>query len=72
MASLVEVLAMLPVTPTVSGSNRRRQAAAMAWSAGSGRVTRMTLTSPIAAGSGPGRLTSSPAAPSWTASTRCS
>ena len=29
MASLVEVLAMLPVTPTTSGSNRRRQPAAI-------------------------------------------
>ena len=41
---------MLPVIPTVSGSNRRRQAAATAWSASSGRATRMTLTSPSAAG----------------------
>ena len=36
MASLVEVLAMLPVTPTTSGSNRRRQPAATAPSAASG------------------------------------
>ena len=35
-ASLVEVLAMLPVTPTTNGSNRRRQPAAIAPSAASG------------------------------------
>ena len=32
-ASFVDVLAMLPVIPTTSGRDRRRQAAATAWSA---------------------------------------
>ncbi len=47
-ASLVEVLAMLPVIPTTSGSNRRRHAAATACSARSGSATRTIVTSPSA------------------------
>ena len=63
IASLVEVLAMLPVTPTTSGSNRRRQPAASAPRAANGSATRMTVTSPIAAGSAIGRATTRAAAP---------
>ena len=37
---------MLPVTPTTSGSNRRRQPAATAPSAASASATRTTVTSP--------------------------
>ena len=51
IASLVDVLAMLPVTPTTSGSNRRRQPAASAPSAARGSATRTMVTSPNAAGS---------------------
>ena len=54
---------MLPVIPTVSGSNLRRHAAATAWRASSGRATRITVTSPSDAGKLPGRLTSSPVGP---------
>ncbi len=70
IASLVDVLAMLPVTPTTTGSNRCRQPAARAPSAASPSATRKTVTSPSAAGSGTGRVTTSAAAPRSMASTR--
>ena len=59
---------MLPVIPTTSGSNRRRQPAATAPSAAMPSATRITVTSPSAAGSAGGRVTSSAAAPAATAS----
>ena len=67
-ASLVDVLAMLPVTPTTSGSNRRRQPVATAHSAASGSATRTTVTSPSASASPIGRVTISAAAPAAIAS----
>ena len=71
-ASFVEVLAMLPVIPTTSGSNRRRQPAATAPRAAIPSATRMTVTSPSAAGSAGGRVTRSAAAPAATAPGRWS
>ena len=64
MASLVEVLAMLPVTPTTSGSNRARQPAARAPRAASG--VRDPDDRDVAEGrrvGGTGGVTSSAAAP---------
>ena len=63
---------MLPVIPTTSGSNRRRQPAATAPSAAMPSATRITVTSPSAVGSAGGRVTSSAAAPAATASSRWS
>ena len=62
-ASFVEVLAMLPVMPTTSGVNRRRQPAATAPRAACPSATRTTVTSPRAAASLGGRVTSTAAAP---------
>ncbi len=70
IASLVEVFAMLPVTPITIGSNRRRQAVASAPSAARPSGTRTTVTSPSAAGWAGGRVTRSAAAPAATASAR--
>ena len=70
IASLADVLAMLPVTPTTSGSKRVRQPAATAWSAASASATRTTVTSPSEARSSGGRVTTSAAAPRATASDR--
>ena len=72
MASFVEVLAMLPVTPTTSGSNRARQPAAIAPSATSPSGTARTVTSPSASrtAGGTGRETTSAAAPATAASAR--
>ncbi len=63
IASLVDVLAMLPVTPTTSGSKRRRQPAAIDPSAASASATLTTVTSPSVAGSAIGRVTMTAAAP---------
>ncbi len=71
-ASFVEVLAMLPVTPTTSGVNRRRHPAATAPSAACASATRTTVTSPRAAASSTGRVTSTAAAPRAIASGRWS
>ena len=62
-ASLVEVLAMLPVIPITMGSNRRRQPAATAPRAARASGTRMIVTSASASGSGIGRVTRTAAAP---------
>ena len=51
-ASFVDVFAMLPVTPTTSGANRRRQPAATAARAARPSTTRMTVTSASGAGYG--------------------
>ena len=75
-ASLVEVLAMLPVIPTTSGENRARQAAATACSARNGSATRTTATSPRdSSGASPAsasgsRRTSIAAAPAAAAAAR--
>ena len=61
---------MLPVTPTTSGSNRRRQPAATAPRAASPSATRTIVTSPSDAGSAGGRVTIRAAAPAATASVR--
>ena len=70
IASLVDVLAMLPVTPTTTGSKRRRQPAATAPRAAAPSGTRTTVTSPSESGSASGRVTSTAAAPRRTASPR--
>ncbi len=76
-ASLVEVFAIEPVMPTTRGSNRRRQAAASAWSAAMPSPARTTEhpsadaeTSPSSSASGTSRVTTSAAAPRATASPR--
>src|SRR5215210_5945855 len=69
-ASFVEVLAMLPLTATTSGSNRARHVVASAWSAARASVTRTIDTSPSAATSFGGRVTRRHAAPAAAAASR--
>src|SRR3990170_7932405 len=70
MASFVELLATLPVTPTASTSKRRRQAAARAARAASPSATRITVTSARrpSCSSPSARVTSTHVAPDATAS----
>ncbi len=70
-ASLVEVLAMLPVMPTTSGVNRLRQPAATDPRAAMASATRTIVTSPSDVESAGDLVTRRAVAPRRTASARC-